>query len=102
MSDLGVTVITGEGFTGTELNGDSVTATQQYLTIEFRSDNINTDTGYNGDITCAVPFAGGAGRQVYTVVNNRKAIVRTEAEIAERRAIAEENRIRSKQRRNKE
>tara|TARA_R110002110_G_scaffold409592_2_gene632062 strand:+ start:8 stop:1411 length:1404 start_codon:yes stop_codon:yes gene_type:complete len=95
-SDLGTTGIAGFGFGGTKLNGDSITATQQYLTVIFVSDCCTFEywEGYESVISCAVPFAGSTGRQAQTTVNNRKSRTPTEAQITERKVRAKEIKMR--------
>jgi hypothetical protein len=97
----GATTFLGVGFTGTALLGDQIVGTNQFLTVTFESDAINVGSfeGYVANITCAEPFAGSTGRQEYTAVHNRKAVVRTEAQIAERKALIEEHNMRLKLRR---
>jgi hypothetical protein len=98
MSDLGVTTLLEDGFGATELMGDAITATQQYLTVTFYADNVTFPgeywEGYESVISCAVPFAGSTGRQAQTTVNNRKSRTPTEAQITERKVRAKEIKMR--------
>jgi hypothetical protein len=97
LSDNGVTAFADEGFYGTQLMGDAITATQQYLTVTFFSDCCSFDyfEGYEAVISCAVPFAGsGTGRQVQTIVNNSKSVAPTKAQIAERKIRMKELKLR--------
>ncbi|WP_443633688.1 hypothetical protein ABXT64_01815 [Candidatus Marifrigoribacter sp. Uisw_064] len=58
-SDLGVPVSAdrngGSGFTGTDLLGDSVTATGQFMTVVFISDASVPFPGWEGTVSCLAP-----------------------------------------------
>ncbi|WP_443633689.1 hypothetical protein ABXT64_01820 [Candidatus Marifrigoribacter sp. Uisw_064] len=58
-SDLGVPVSAdrngGSGFTGTDLLGDSVTATGQFMTVVFISDASVPFPGWEGNVSCLAP-----------------------------------------------
>jgi hypothetical protein len=85
----GGTAASTSGFTSNALNGDAITGTGQFLTAVFLSDGSGQETGFQGVVTCAVPFTGGSSddrQQVNTIVN-RKATVRNRSaqEVADRK-----------------
>jgi hypothetical protein len=66
-----------DAFTGTSLNGASISATGSTLTVFFYSDFTGTDAGFLGSITCVNPLTGettGEQPTVTRISSNRKAI----------------------------
>ncbi|MGV6828514.1 MAG: hypothetical protein ACWA45_03865 [Flavobacteriales bacterium] len=76
----------GVGFTGTDLDGDSVTATGQFLTIQFISDGSVTHPGWDGCIDAA-PTAAPTGEGNRRTVTLKKHVGQTPEEIAKKKAI---------------